>query len=381
MKQARHTLADGKANVQITSFGKEDKITEYHIMFHVDGSDDFNTQLKNLQNAFNAIIEQYLPAGAMPVFRRYFLSDATNQLTELQESLKQLPECATSIVQQPPLDGSKIALWAYFIKGMEVASANPYAYIHNGYTHSWVARLNTSEGDSEAQTDRLFHEYENTLEKCHSTLKDNCIRTWLFVQNVDVNYTGVVKARRDFFAIHGLSKDTHYLASTGIEGRDADPNVLVLMDAYSVDGLAAGQINYLYAPTHLSPTYIYNVTFERGTTVTYGDRKHFFISGTASIDSKGNVVHIGNVYLQALRLLENVEKLLEEGGATMDNLALAIVYLRDASDYGLIEKLFSGRFPQLPVVIVHAPVCRPTWLIEMETIAIIPQSDSRYEAF
>ena len=102
------------------------------------------------------------------------------------------------------------------------------------------------------------------------TLASHCVRTWFFVQNVDVNYAGVVKARKEVFITQNLTEKTHYIASTGIEGRHADPSVLVQMDSYAVDGLEPGQIQFLYAPTHLNPTYEYGVTFERGTAVTYG---------------------------------------------------------------------------------------------------------------
>ena len=50
-------------------------------------------------------------------------------------------------------------------------------------------------------------------------LADNCIRTWFFVQNVDVNYAGVVKARNEVFVTQNLTEKTHYIASTGIGGR------------------------------------------------------------------------------------------------------------------------------------------------------------------
>ena len=54
--------------------------------------------------------------------------------------------------------------------------------------------------------------------------------------------------------------------------------VTVQMDTYAVDGLKSEQIHYLYAPTHLNPTYEYGVSFERGTYVDYGDRRQVFIS-------------------------------------------------------------------------------------------------------
>ncbi len=67
------------------------------------------------------------------------------------------------------------------------------------------------------------------------------------------------------------------------------------MDTYAVDGLKSEQIHYLYAPTHLNPTYEYGVSFERGTYVDYGDRRQVFISGTASINNKGEVVCPGDI--------------------------------------------------------------------------------------
>ena len=97
----------------------------------------------------------------------------------------------------------------------------------------------------------------------------------------------MVKARNEVFVTQGLTPQTHYIASTGIGGRHADKQVLVQMDTYAVLGIRQEQIHYLYAPTHLNPTYEYGVSFERGTYVDYGDRRQVFISGTASINHRG----------------------------------------------------------------------------------------------
>ena len=192
------------------------------------------------------------------------------------------------------------------------------------------------------------------------------------MRDVDVNYAGVVKARKEVFVTQNLTEKTHYIASTGIEGRHADPSVLVQMDTYAVDGLEPGQLQYLYAPTHLNPTYEYGVTFERGTTVTYGDRKHVFISGTASIDNHGEILHPGNVLKQAERMMENITALLAEAGATPADILQAITYLRDPADYAVVKRYLDIAYPDMPRLIVLAPVCRPGWLIETECIAVVP---------
>ena len=190
------------------------------------------------------------------------------------------------------------------------------------------------------------------------------------MQNVDVNYAGVVKARRELFVTQGLTEQTHYIASTGIEGRHADPEVCVQMDAYAVEGLRPEQIQQLYAPTHLNPTYEYGVTFERGTAIHYPDRTHILISGTASIDNQGAILYEGDVIRQAERMMENISALLAEAGATAADITQAITYLRDPADYAVVSRYFTTHYPHLPQLIVLAPVCRPGWLIETECWAV-----------
>ena len=123
----------------------------------------------------------------------------------------------------------------------------------------------------------MLEDYATALEDNGGRLADNCIRTWFFVQNIDVNYAGVVKARNEVFLHQGLTRDTHFIASTGIAGRNADPSLCVQLDTYAVTGLVPEQVHHLYASTHLNRTYEYGVSFERGTYVDYGDRRQVFI--------------------------------------------------------------------------------------------------------
>ena len=96
---------------------------------------------------------------------------------------------------------------------------------------------------------------------------------------------------------------------------------------------------------------------------------HYYVSGTASIDNHGDVLYLGDVERQTYRLLENVEALLADGEAKMSDIRYFIVYLRDISDYEVVDAVFSSRFPSVPYIIVHGKVCRPEWLVEAECIA------------
>ena len=79
--------------------------------------------------------------------------------------------------------------------------------------------------------------------------------------------------------------------------------------------------------------------------------------------------------------MENVETLLAEGGAGFDDVMQLVVYLRDVADYSTVCEMFAQRFPNVPIVIALAPVCRPTWLIEMECVAVTTDGNTAYRAF
>lgn len=361
------------ASAEVFRFDAGQEVTEYHAMIHVANPMlSYNKQLEAVMEGYDQLIRQ-LPGQPRAVFKRYFLSDAANQADEVEAA--DVSDCAKSIIEQAPLDGTKVALWVWMMTDVQTGATATglYAAIHGSYRHLWNGSAHNLAANSEYQMRLLFNEYVMQLAEEECTLKDNCIRTWLFVNDIDLNYGGVVRARNQVFFTQGLTQDTHYIASTGIGGRQQDPNVLSQMDNYAVCGLLPGQVSHLYAPTHLNRTSDYGVSFERGTRVDYGDRRHVFISGTASIDNKGRIVHEKDVVSQAHRLWENIETLLKEADCTYDDVAQMIVYLRDVADYGVVSQLYAERFPHHPYVIVHAPVCRPGWLIEMECMAVKEQ--------
>lgn len=361
---------------QVFTFDKKNR-SEYHLVFHVENqtlcfSDQLNELLGELKTAAAEI-------GARPVLMRFFVSDAANQESALNETLSAfLAACgfqpAVSVIQQPPLDGTKVALWAWMRQGVEVSRLeNGMTQVRDGdYTHYLTASCRDKSGvtSSEAQMRHLFNQYVKQLRDEDATLIDNCLRTWIFVQNVDVNYAGVVRARNDVFRRQRLTPETHFIASTGINGRSERWGELVQMDTYAIKGIEPSDVQYLHAPEFLNSTIEYGVAFERGTAVRLNDRRYVFISGTASINNRGEVVYVGDINKQTERMLTNVEALLADARCDFSRVAQMIVYLRDTGDYEVVKRIFERRFPNTPRVITLAPVCRPQWLIEMECIAV-----------
>ena len=343
--------------------------------------------LTDLQGKLDSILAAH--PQQQVVFKRYFLPDETLR--------RQLPaeEGAVSYIVQPVLCEGSVALWLVLCEGAAVRYQGCETLLEaDGVRLIVTASLTSPDGTSEQQTRSIFGTYAALLEARGLTLEGNCIRTWLFCDDIDHQYAGLVKARREFFAACGLTPQTHFIASTGIAGRPAGqpaaqpagagtpsfaetreyapsgvpaPAAIVQMDALAMEG--AFTQRYLYARTHLSPTYDYGVTFERGVRIDAGGHHATLISGTASIDHKGNILHEGDVTAQTRRMWENVEALLDEAGDAWSDVRMMLVYLRNREDAALVKPLFDERFPDTPKVFLHAPVCRPGWLVEMECIA------------
>jgi Putative translation initiation inhibitor, yjgF family len=368
------------ARADVICFDNGTEVKEYQAIIHVSQKRlTYVQQLEAVMNAYHGLLDQFPDTQA--VFKRYFLSDAANQSDDIV--VADMTDCAKSIIQQAPLDGTKIALWVYLMSNVQtgMTKSGLYEVRHGDFRHLYNASAHNLAANSEYQMRLLFNEYIMQLAEEGCTLSDNCIRTWLFVNDIDLNYGGVVRARNQVFFTQGLTVHTHFIASTGIGGRQGDPNVLSQMDNYAIAGIKPEQIHYLYAPTHLNRTSDYGVSFERGTYIDYADRRHVFISGTASINNKGEILFPKDVEKQTRRMWENVEALLKEADCSYDDVSEMIVYLRDVADYELVRSLFEERFPDKPYVIVHAPVCRPGWLVEMECMAVKANNNPELPTF
>ena len=368
------------ARADVICFDNGTEVKEYQAIIHISQKRlTYVQQLEAVMNAYHGLLDQFPDTQA--VFKRYFLSDAANQSDDIV--VADMTDCAKSIIQQAPLDGTKIALWVYLMSNVQtgMTKSGLYEVRHGDFRHLYNASAHNLAANSEYQMRLLFNEYIMQLAEEGCTLSDNCIRTWLFVNDIDLNYGGVVRARNQVFFTQGLTVHTHFIASTGIGGRQGDPNVLSQMDNYAIAGIKPEQIHYLYAPTHLNRTSDYGVSFERGTYIDYADRRHVFISGTASINNKGEILFPKDVEKQTRRMWENVEALLKEADCSYDDVSEMIVYLRDVADYELVRSLFEERFPDKPYVIVHAPVCRPGWLVEMECMAVKANNNPELPTF
>jgi enamine deaminase RidA (YjgF/YER057c/UK114 family) len=136
------------------------------------------------------------------------------------------------------------------------------------------------------------------------------------------------------------------------------------------------------ARSHLNPTHEYGVTFERGLKIVFGDRSHLYVSGTASINNKGEVMHPRDVKKQTIRILENIRALLKPHNADLEDISYLIVYVRNITDVNEVRNiLFKKGFGHLPAFFVKGAICRPEWLVEIEVMAVIKTKTNWPEFF
>ena len=143
-------------------------------------------------------------------------------------------------------------------------------------------------------------------------------------------------------------------------------------------GLQSGQIQFLYAPTHLNPTYEYGVTFERGTAVipmATGNKSSFPEPRVSTIKARSCI----RGYPETDGTHAGKHRHLAAGGGKR-------IARHHAGNRLLARpgRLCRGQaIYRKPVSVVsppdrHAPVCRPGWLIETECIAVIPADAPQY---
>jgi len=338
-------------------------MTDNYTILTDAGVGSIDERLLTLHSQAACLIEAERQAGRHLQFIKVLLSDIANQEEPLMRSSLMrdiISTVAYTVIQQSPIGGPKVAL---LLKTS--CQPSPYQLVSMRLTDEEV--LNHG---SYVQTLMLFDKYVELLRQQGLNLRDHCVRTWIYVRDIDSNYDGAVKARNDVFRQHGLTPDTHFIASTGIGGRASGRNVVVAIDFLTWPDARPQDIRYLHAPDHLNPTHEYGVAFERGTSVQLPGRQQLFISGTASINRHGEVTNQGVVGRQTERLLENIGALLADGGAGMQDIRYFVVYLRDLADYGVVNDYMAQHYPDVPRIITSASVCRPAWLVEMECVAV-----------
>jgi 2-iminobutanoate/2-iminopropanoate deaminase len=133
------------------------------------------------------------------------------------------------------------------------------------------------------------------------------------------------------------------------------------------------------APEVLNEAFHYQKpsSFSRGLRLEFGNIGVLLISGTASIGSNGETLHVGDFRAQTRRTFENITGLLRSEGVTWKDIVRTTCYLRDIDrDYATFNDertafyASQGLDPLPASTGIQAKLCRPELLVEVEAIAI-----------
>ena len=125
------------------------------------------------------------------------------------------------------------------------------------------------------------------------------------------------------------------------------------------------------------------VSFVRGMRVDLDNCTMLFISGTASVDERGQSVHPGDLTAQARRTFSNIQGLLASEGADWHDVVRTTCYLADFryyDEFNAVRNAFYEQHGLNPIpasTCVQARLCRPELLVEIEAIAVIPTARAR----
>ena len=313
----------------------------------------------------------------------------------------------TTFVVQPPCCGAALGveLWALGGPGVTVKRFGPNLLAVESDGIRWI-HCGGIRGD--AAMDGAYGESLSAFQQMQRHLVaagisfEQVVRTWIYVNQITdgpdgrQRYQELNRARTEFFQNLRLcaknrtpgAPETIYPASTGIGTRgtgiamccmalDSQRADVFLMPLENPQQTAAYDYQALYSPQ--SPK------FSRAMAVVQGHFVTTLVSGTASIVD-ALTCHPGDIVRQTEQTIDNIERLIAPenfahhgmpgAGATLRDIAKLRMYVKHQEDYEKCREVCERLLPRVPAIYLHADVCRPDLLVEIEAVAFSPFSSN-----
>ncbi|MDK1020023.1 MAG: RidA family protein [Candidatus Hydrogenedentes bacterium] len=224
------------------------------------------------------------------------------------------------------------------------------------------------------QTDQMFQNASATLSAHNLTFKD-VPRTWIYLARILDWYGEFNRVRTEHFEKVGLRRgdpETVFPASTGIQGQSHDEECV--MDILALENLEEGAVELtpIRETSRQNQAFAYGSAFSRAMSVKREGVNTVYVSGTASINAKGETLYQGDAEAQSVETLLSIGALLEDQGGSLQNICQATLFCKDRESFEAYERVARQlNVPHFPTVSVIADVCRHDLSIEIEATAVI----------
>ena len=381
------------------------RLARFAIMIEPAGRGSFSEQAAELFAQLYCIV-CCRETGLTPTTMMVFLRDAANKAEcrrIIADRFGDKAPVATFVVQ-PPCSGAELGveLWAAGGDGVEITRFGDHAISVEADGIRWVhcGDVRGDFGGAEEAYDESFTAFRHLDEQLGLAGVEfgQVLRAWIYVNQITEGadgrqrYQELNRARTDFFdgvRLCGQNRvswapEKIYPASTGIGTQgtgivlcamalDTERSDVFFMPLENPRQISAFDYNASYSPK--------TPKFSRAMAVVQGHYVTTLVSGTASI-VEAKTVHVCDVERQTEQTIENIERLISEEnfarhnmpgvGAGLTDIAKLRVYVKHPEDYGKCRDLVEEKLPGIPAIYLHADVCRPDLLVEIEAVAFSP---------
>ena len=267
----------------------------------------------------------------------------------------------------------------YWFTNQQVAQGK-FQNIHYAYTPQMQFGFIQLECNSRVDIQSLTHKAYSEIYQClQVTNCQHLLRTWNFFPKITASDVHQPEQNRYETFCHGRMQAMQesgvstyvYPAATVIGNHENKLQVYFL--AADAPGTAVENPRQTSAYNYPVQDRDTQPLFSRGLIKTWGQRTHFYVSGTASIVGH-ETLHLNDVCAQLNEAINNVETLVAHANDkyqtqlnAQDDLLYMKVYIRNREDLDLIKQVLAARISKTtPRALLLGDMCREDLLVEIE---------------
>ena len=316
-----------------------------------------------------AVSEDSVPMQAeQPILTHLYFGDEQNHVSDNHLSIQtSLNVLGSNLFAQ------------YWFTDREVKQ-NKYKNIHYACNQQMLfGHIQLPCADDESFINNSEQAYQEIFECLNEIGCNHLLRTWNYFPSITANinehhqtnrYEIFCSARINAMQKCGVNNEI-YPAATVIGNQNKILQVYFL--ASDTPGIAVENPRQTSAYDYPIVDALKRPLFSRGLLKVWGNRTHFYVSGTASIVGH-QTLHINDVCAQLNESINNVETLVAHANDqhqtqlnAQDDLLYMKVYLRHAQDIAHIKQVLAARLSgTTPRIMLLGDMCREDLLVEIE---------------